>query len=119
MMVVLFYAVHLALNYVLSPCSEAKPLAIAIEKQYRSGDLIVVNGAYSLASSVGFLHRAQCTCSTDEWTTVVWLTLSDSPPVFEDDASFAKLWLWAWQDFFLYNECQGSRKAEKVCRRLI
>jgi hypothetical protein len=58
MMVILFQAVHMALT-VFSPVLGSKPLAMAIKKQLQPGDLIVVNGAYSVDSSVNFYTGAK------------------------------------------------------------
>ena len=100
MMVVLFQAVHMALT-VFSPVLGSKPLAMAIKKQYQPGDLIVVNGAYSVASSVNFYTGAQLHMLNGRFNDLWYGSLfPDSPPVFEDDASFAKLWLGPGRVFF-------------------
>jgi 4-amino-4-deoxy-L-arabinose transferase-like glycosyltransferase len=110
MMVVLFQAVHMALT-VFSPVLGSKPLAMAIEKEYRPGDTIVVNGQYSLASSVNFytgvpLHMLNGLVN-DLWYGSLF---PDSPQVFEDDASFAKLWAGPGRVFFIATKAEGVEK---------
>jgi hypothetical protein len=109
-MVVLFQAVHMALT-VFSPVLGSKPLAMAIEKEYRPGDTIVVNGQYSLASSVNFytgvpLHMLNGLVN-DLWYGSLF---PDSPQVFEDDASFAKLWAGPGRVFFIATKAEGVEK---------
>ena len=92
MMVVLFYAVHLALG-TFSPVLGSKPLAAAIQREYKRGDTIVVHGQYSRASSILFytgvrMHMLNGLVN-DLWFGSLF---PDCPKVFEDDASFAQLW---------------------------
>jgi 4-amino-4-deoxy-L-arabinose transferase-like glycosyltransferase len=93
MMVVLFYAVHLALG-TFSSVLGSKPLAMAIQRNYEPGDTIVVNGQYSRGSSILFytgvrMHMLNGLIN-DLWFGSLF---PDCPKVFEDDASFARLWL--------------------------
>jgi hypothetical protein len=114
MMVLLFYAVHVALTSFL-PLLGSKPLATAIQKQYRPGDTIVVNGQYSLESSVLFYTGIQLHMlngrANDLWYGSLF---PDSPRVFEDDASFAGLWLGPGRVFFI----TASEKDYTILQRL-
>ena len=93
MMVALFYAVHLALG-TFNPVLGSKTLAMAIQRNYKPGDTIVVDGQYSLASSILFYTGVQMHMlngvTNDLWFGSLY---PDCPKVFEDDASFARLWL--------------------------
>jgi len=110
MMTVLIYAVHVSLT-TFSPILGSKPLAVAIEKQYRPGDLIVVNGAYSLASSVNFYTGVQMHMLNGRVNDLWFGSLfPDSPPVFEDDASFAILWAGTGRVFFIAMDAKGIEK---------
>jgi 4-amino-4-deoxy-L-arabinose transferase-like glycosyltransferase len=114
MMVILFHAVHLALT-VFSPVLGSKPLAMAIKKQYQPGDLIVVNGAYSVASSVNFYTGAQLHMLNGRFNDLWYGSLfPDSPPVFEDDASFAKLWIGPGRVFFIAMNSEGVEKLKTL-----
>jgi hypothetical protein len=100
MMVVLLSAVHLALG-TFSPVLGSKPLAVAIQRNYRPGDTIVVNGPYSLASTILFytgvpMHMLNGRVN-DLWFGSLF---PDSPSVFEDDASFGQLWRGPGRVFF-------------------
>ena len=100
MMVVLLYAVHLALG-TFNPVLGSKPLALAIERYYKPGDTIVVNGQYSRASSILFYTGVQMHMlnglTNDLWFGSLY---PDCPNVFEDDASFARLWRGPGRVFF-------------------
>jgi 4-amino-4-deoxy-L-arabinose transferase-like glycosyltransferase len=114
MMVILFQAVHMALT-VFSPVLGSKPLAMAIKKQYQTGDLIVVNGAYSLASSVNFYTGAQLHMLNGRYNDLWYGSLfPDSPPVFEDDASFTKLWTGPGRVFFIATDDKGLEKLKSL-----
>jgi len=110
MMVILFQAVHMALT-VFSPVLGSKPLGMAIKKQYQPEDLIVVNGAYSVASSVNFYTGAQLHMLNGRFNDLWYGSLfPDSPAVFEDDASFAKLWVGPGRVFFVDINATGVEK---------
>ena len=114
MMVILFQAVHMALT-VFSPVLGSKPLGMAIKKQYQPGDLIVVNGAYSVASSVNFYTGAQLHMLNGRFNDLWYGSLfPDSPSVFEDDASFAKLWVGPGRVFFVDINATGVEKLKAL-----
>ncbi len=114
MMVILFYAVHVALT-TFSPVLGSKPLAVAIQKQYRQGDLLVVDGAYSPASSINFYTGIQLHMLNGRFNDLWFGSLfPDSPPVFEDDASFEKLWLGLGRVFFIARNAQGVEKLKPL-----
>jgi 4-amino-4-deoxy-L-arabinose transferase-like glycosyltransferase len=100
MMAVLLYAVHLALG-TFNPVLGSKPLALAIQRYYKPGDTIVVNGQYSRASSILFYTGIQMHMlnglTNDLWFGSLY---PDCPKVFEDDASFARLWRGPRRVFF-------------------
>jgi 4-amino-4-deoxy-L-arabinose transferase-like glycosyltransferase len=100
MMVILLYAVHLALG-TFNPVLGSKPLALAIQRYYKPGDTIVVNGQYSRASSILFYTGIQMHMlnglTNDLWFGSLY---PDCPKVFEDDASFARLWRGPSRVFF-------------------
>jgi 4-amino-4-deoxy-L-arabinose transferase-like glycosyltransferase len=114
MMVVLFYAVHLSLG-TFNPVLGSKPLAMAIERDYKPGDTIVIDGQYSLASSILFYTGVQMHMlngiTNDLWFGSLY---PDCPKVFEDDASFAKLWLGPGRVFFFVPNDEDIDKLKKL-----
>src|SRR3954470_9406202 len=92
MMVALLTCVHAAF-VTFSPVLSSKQLAVAIQKRYHPGDLIVIDGQYHQASTLNFylgtrvrvLHEP----SGNLWYGVKF---PDAPRVFETPASFAQLW---------------------------
>jgi 4-amino-4-deoxy-L-arabinose transferase-like glycosyltransferase len=105
MMVVLLTCVRVAFG-IFSPILSSKDLALAIQKQYRPGDRVVVIGLYENASSLNFytgipLHSLR-TPGGNMW---YGTQFPDAPRVFETQASFAEMWngpgrvfLWAEED---------------------
>jgi len=112
MMVVLLYAVHVSLG-IFNPMLGSKPLAMAIRENFRPGDTVIINGEQAWSSSVLFytgvpLHMLNSQAG-DLWYGSLF---PDSPAVFEDDASFARLWAGSARVFFVMPKNQGLEKLE-------
>ena len=112
MMVALLACVHAAF-VTFSPVLSSKQLAVAIQKRYQPGDVIVVDGQYHQASTLNFylgtrvrvLHEP----SGNLWYGVKF---PDAPRVFETPATFAELWagpttVFMWTDQDLPKELKG------------
>lgn len=113
MMVALLACVHTAF-VTFSPILSSKPLALAIQQNYRVGDLVVVDGEYENASTLNFysgiplriLHQP----SGNLW---YGSQFPDAPHVFETQASFDVLWsgpgrVFLWTDQENPRELQGA-----------
>jgi 4-amino-4-deoxy-L-arabinose transferase-like glycosyltransferase len=101
MMVVLLYAVHLALG-TFYPTLGSKSLAVAIENELHPGDTIVVDGEHSQASSINFYTGKQLHLLNGRIDTLWYGSLfPDAPPIFEDDSSFQQMWLGQGRVFFI------------------
>ena len=105
MMIALLACVHSAF-VTFSPILSSYQLAVAIERHYRPGDIIVVGAEYSEASSLNFYTRLPVRV-WDEPSGVLWYgsKFPDAPHVFETESSFSTLWsgpatvfLWVDQD---------------------
>jgi hypothetical protein len=105
MMVVVLACVHSAFA-IFSPILSSKDLALAIQRQYRPGDVIVVIGKYENASALNF-YTGVSLRSLREPSGNMWYgsKFPDAPRVFETSASFKALWegpqrvfLWAEDD---------------------
>jgi len=105
MMVALLACVHAAF-VTFSPVLSSRQLAVAIEKHYRPGDVVVIDGQYHEASTLNFYLRVPVQVlhppSGNLW---YGSKFPDAPRVFETEDSFAKLWsspsivfLWTDQD---------------------
>jgi len=92
MMVAVLFAVWLALRK-FAPILGSKDLAIAVEKAYRPGDIIVINGEYESASTLNFYTRIPVHI-LHERSANLWYgsCFPDAPHVFETDGSFLQLW---------------------------
>jgi 4-amino-4-deoxy-L-arabinose transferase-like glycosyltransferase len=112
MMVGLLTCVHFAF-VVFNPILSSHDLAVAIQREFRPGDVIVVDGQYSQASTLNFytgipLHVL------DEPRGNLWFgaKFPDAPALFETRESFAKLWrgpqrVFVWTDQDDPKELQG------------
>jgi 4-amino-4-deoxy-L-arabinose transferase-like glycosyltransferase len=114
MMVALFYAVHVSLT-TFNPMLGSKPLSTAILEHYRPGDAIVIYGQQAWSSSVLFytgvpLHMLNAQAG-DLWYGSLF---PDSPKVFEDDASFARLWLGPGRVFYVMPTENGLEKLQAL-----
>lgn len=92
MMLGVLFCVHQ--SYVIfSPELSSKPLAMAIRQQYQPGEIIVVNGEYSWASTVNYYTGVQLHLLNSKRTGMWFGSLfADAPQIFEDTASFTRLW---------------------------
>ncbi len=105
MMVGLLTCVHAAFG-VFSPVLSSQQLAVAIEKHYQPGDVVVIDGQYHEASTLNFYLRVPVRVlhapSGNLW---YGSKFPDTPHVFETSASLPSLWngsaavfLWTDQD---------------------
>lgn len=103
MMVALLACVHAAF-VIFSPILSSKPLAVAIQKYYMPGDVIVVDGQYHEASTLNFYLETRIRVlhapSGNLW---YGAKFPDAPHVFDTPQSFAELWdspttVFVWTD---------------------
>jgi len=92
MMVGLFACVHTSFG-IFSPILSSKTLALAIGKQYQSGDTIVILGKYEDASTINFYLHAPLR-SLHEPGGNMWYgaQFPDAPRIWETQSSFTDLW---------------------------
>ena len=103
MMVGLLTCVHTSF-VTFSPILSSHELAVAIQKEYRPGDVIVVDGEYHQASTLNFYLKVPVRVlhapSGNLW---YGEKFPDAPHVFETQQSFAALWsgparVFVWTD---------------------
>jgi 4-amino-4-deoxy-L-arabinose transferase-like glycosyltransferase len=92
MMIAVLFAVWSALRE-FAPILSSKQLAVAIEKQFKPGDEIVILGEYESGSTLNF-YTSQRVHILHERSANLWYgsLFPDAPPTFETNESFAKLW---------------------------
>jgi 4-amino-4-deoxy-L-arabinose transferase-like glycosyltransferase len=92
MMVALLACVHSAF-VTFSPILSSKKLAVAIERRYTPGDVIVIDGQYHEASTLNFYLQTRVRV-LHEPSGNLWYgaKFPDAPHVFETASSFAQLW---------------------------
>jgi 4-amino-4-deoxy-L-arabinose transferase-like glycosyltransferase len=102
-------AAHTALQ-IFSPVLTSRPLAAAIAPLLKPDDLIVINGEYESASTLGFYLRrpdqnTQPIHILNGRSSNLWFGsfFPDAPPIFEDNVSLNLKWnetrrIFLWQD---------------------
>lgn len=92
MMVALLACVHTAF-VTFSPILSSKQLAVAIQRHYHPGDVIVIAGQYHQASTLNFYLGTRVRV-LHEPSGNLWYgsEFPDAPRVFETEASLAELW---------------------------
>ena len=103
MMVIFLIAAHVAL-VTFSPVLSSRVLADAIRPRLQPGDVVEINGEYEAGSTLGFYLRRQVRI-LDGRSSNLWYGsfFSDAPRIFDDDASFRRLW-GGPQRIFLWTE---------------
>jgi 4-amino-4-deoxy-L-arabinose transferase-like glycosyltransferase len=92
MTVALLLATHRALE-IFSPVLSSKELAQGIESIWEPGAVIEENGDYEAASSVNFYTHRQIRILNGRCNNIWYGSkFPDAPQIFDDDASFERLW---------------------------
>jgi hypothetical protein len=77
--------------------------------------MIIVDGAYSAASSINFYTGVQLHMLNGRYNDLWFGSLfPDSPPVFEDDGSFEKLWRGPGRVFFIARNAKSVDKLKPL-----
>jgi hypothetical protein len=92
MMVAFLVVAHMAL-VTFSPVLSSKALADAIGLRLQAGDVVEIHGEYEAGSTLGFYLRRQVRI-LDGRSSNLWYGsfFRDAPQIFDDDASFRRLW---------------------------
>jgi 4-amino-4-deoxy-L-arabinose transferase-like glycosyltransferase len=90
---------------IFSPVLNSKTLAETIERNWKPGNVIETNGDYETASSVNYYMRRQIRMLNGRCNNI-WYgsTFPDAPQIFDDDASFERLWHGGQTVFLLTGE---------------
>jgi 4-amino-4-deoxy-L-arabinose transferase-like glycosyltransferase len=113
MMVAVLLSVHSAL-VTFSPVLSSKQLALAIQKRYQPGDLIVIDDEYEQGSTLNFYLGVPVHILHSRTANLYYGSLfPDAPRVFETQGSFNALWasptrVFLWTDQETPKELQGA-----------
>jgi len=114
MMCVFIYCAHVALG-VFAPVLGSKPLAAAIQREYRPSDVIVSDGEYANASSINFYTRKQMVILNGRINGLWYGSLfPDAPPIFLDDVQFTRLWAGPGRVYFVTGANERRTYLEKI-----
>ena len=110
MTVFLLLGIHAAL-VTFSPLLTSKPLADAILRVYRPGDIIEINGEYEGGSTLNYYTGQQVRILNGRSANLWYGSLfPDAPQIFDDSSSFERLWAGP-QRVFLWTEVDSRDKA--------
>jgi 4-amino-4-deoxy-L-arabinose transferase-like glycosyltransferase len=106
----LLIAIHMAL-VTFSPLLTSKPLADAIARVYRPGDIIEINGEYEGGSTLNY-YTGHPVRILNGRSANLWYGsyFPDAPQIFDDSASFQRLWAGP-QRVFLWTELESRDNA--------
>ncbi|HKV92009.1 MAG TPA: glycosyltransferase family 39 protein [Candidatus Angelobacter sp.] len=111
MTVALLLATHRALE-IFSPVLSSKALAEEIERNWKPGAVIEDNGDYEAASSVNFYTHRQMRILNGQCNNIWYGSkFPDAPQIFDDNASFERLWN-SDTLVFLLTDAKAKPKAE-------
>jgi 4-amino-4-deoxy-L-arabinose transferase-like glycosyltransferase len=116
MMIILLSQAHAGL-VIFSPVLSSKVLAAAIESNWQPGAIIEDNGDYEAASSVNFYTHRQIRILNGRCNNI-WYgsTFPDAPQIFDNDASFEKLWHGDRTVFLLLDaKAKAGNKSREAC----
>ena len=92
MMAAFFFFAHLSLA-TFEPYLSSRALAEAIDREYRQGDTIVINGEYEGGSSINFYTRKMVYILNGRSANLEYGSyFQDAPRIFLDNEALAKLW---------------------------
>jgi len=92
MMATFFFFAHQALAE-FEPSLSSRPLAEAINREFRDGDVIVINGEYESGSSINFYTRRQVYILNGRSANLEYGSyFNDAPQIFLNDTDIARRW---------------------------
>jgi len=119
MMIVVLFCVHEGL-VIFSPELSSKQIALQIEQAYRPGDTIVINGKYEWGSTLNFYTGIELHVLNGRDGNL-WFGsfFPGAPQIFEDDASFTRLWngpsrVFLFSEDFLVDQAIATLDPSKV-----
>jgi 4-amino-4-deoxy-L-arabinose transferase-like glycosyltransferase len=96
-------AAHIALQ-TFAPVLSSQTLALAIHRDLDAGDIVEINGEYESGSTLGFYLKRQVRILNGHSSNLWYGSFfKDAPAIFDDTASFQKLWTGP-QRVFLWTE---------------
>ncbi|HET9285359.1 MAG TPA: glycosyltransferase family 39 protein [Candidatus Angelobacter sp.] len=111
MTVALLLAAHQGLK-IFSPVLSSRVLAQKIDANWKPNAVIEDNGDYEAASSVNFYTHRQMRILNGQCNNIWYGSkFPDSPPIFDNDASFEKLWN-SGQTVFLVTDAKAKPSNE-------
>ena len=92
MMIVVLFCVHQGF-VIFSPEVTSKNIALKIQKEYKPGDTIVINGKYEFGSTLNYYTGIELhVLNGHDGNLWYGSYFPDAPNIFEDNESFTRLW---------------------------
>ena len=114
MMVVVLACVHIGF-VIFSPELSSKKIALEIERAYRPGDTIVINGKYEFGSTLNYYTGIQLHVLNGRDGNLWFGSLfPGAPQIFEDNSTFARLWAGSGRVFLFTEDYLKDRALEDI-----
>jgi 4-amino-4-deoxy-L-arabinose transferase-like glycosyltransferase len=114
MMIVVLACVHMGF-VIFSPELTSKRIALEIQKAYRPGDTIVVNGKYELGSTLNYYTGIELHVLNGRDGNLWFGSFFPSAPqIFEDNASFGQLWQGPGRVFLFTEDYSKDRALQDI-----
>ena len=114
MIVVFIECMHISLM-VFYPVLGSRPLAVAIQKQWKSGQQIISDGEYAGFSSVNFYTEKQLLIWNGRINGLWYGSLfPDAPPIFLDDRQLVALWSGSERVYLLTGDEKKVESLKKI-----
>jgi len=114
MMCLFIYCAHVALG-MFAPVLGSKPLGLAIQQQFKNGDVIVSDGEYANTSSINFYTGQQMLILNGRINGLWYGSLfPDAPRIFLDDAQFSRLWAGSSLVYFVTGSVERRAALDRI-----
>src|SRR5580704_4298028 len=114
MMVVVLFCVHQGF-VIFSPEVTSKNIALKIQKEYKPGDTIVVNGKYEFGSTLNYYTGIEIHVLNGRDGNLWYGSFfPGAPNIFEDNQSFARLWRGDGRVFLFTEDYLKARALQQI-----
>jgi 4-amino-4-deoxy-L-arabinose transferase-like glycosyltransferase len=114
MMIVVLFCVHQGF-VIFSPEVTSKNIALKIQKEYKPGDTIVVNGKYEFGSTLNYYTGIEIHVLNGRDGNLWYGSFfPGAPNIFEDNQSFARLWRGDGRVFLFTEDYLKDRALQQI-----
>jgi 4-amino-4-deoxy-L-arabinose transferase-like glycosyltransferase len=114
MMAAFFFFAHLSLA-AFEPYLSSRSLAARIDREYKEGDVIVINGEYEGGSSINFYTRKMVHILNGRSANLQYGSyFKDAPKIFLNDEDLARMWAGENRIYLFTDSLQAAKVTESL-----